>query len=122
THSPTPMQLTLSLHDALPICLYKGDTPEVASPTVRRVSGDEEVADRKTLREDPPPILVTNSTMLEYMLIRKADQPIVRASKGLLRWIVLDEAHTYLGSHAAEMALLLRRVLHAFGVSAQDVR
>src|SRR5690606_4085119 len=103
-------------------CLYKGDTPEVASPTVRRVSGDEEVADRKTLREDPPPILVTNSTMLEYMLIRKADQPIVRASKGLLRWIVLDEAHTYLGSHAAEMALLLRRVLHAFGVSAQDVR
>ncbi|MCV5373112.1 hypothetical protein OFD18_33515, partial [Escherichia coli] len=39
-----------------------------------------------------------------------------------LRWIVLDEAHTYVGSQAAELALQLRRVLQAFDVEAKDVR
>jgi DEAD/DEAH box helicase domain-containing protein len=100
--------------------LYKGDTPD----SVRKadqVAVPQEVLDRKTLRADPPPILVTNSSMLEYMLIRSEDQPIIEQSKGMLRWIVLDEAHTYMGSQAAEIALLLRRVLHAFGVEASSV-
>ncbi|MFX8790054.1 hypothetical protein ABTM65_19720, partial [Acinetobacter baumannii] len=43
-------------------------------------------------------------------------------SKGQLRWIILDEAHGYVGSAAAEIALLLRRVLLTFGVRAEDVR
>src|SRR5690606_14013742 len=43
-------------------------------------------------------------------------------SQGKLRWILLDEAHTLTGSKAAEMALLIRRVLSAFGVKAKDVR
>ena len=38
--------------------------------------------DRKRLRESPPPILVTNITMLEYMLIRFEDNPILQASQG----------------------------------------
>lgn len=104
----------------LRFCLYNGETPE----RVGRASAGtpEQVRDRKTLRDDPPPILVTNSTMLEYLLIRREDQRIITPSKGKLRWIVLDEAHTYLGSHAAEMALLLRRVLHSFEVDASEVR
>ncbi len=101
-------------------CLYNGETPERAGRGAARAP--EQVADRKTLRDDPPPILVTNSTMLEYLLIRAEDQRIVEPSRGKLRWIVLDEAHTYLGSHAAEMALLLRRVLHSFQVDASQVR
>jgi hypothetical protein len=60
--------------------------------------------------------------MLEYMLIRANDQPIVEKSSGLLRWIVLDEAHTYLGSNAAEISLLLRRVMNAFNVDPATVR
>lgn len=103
-------------------CLYKGDTPQRLSAADRKRMGREEVPDRTTLRNDPPPLLVTNSTMLEYMLIRAEDEPIIRQSQGMLRWIVLDEAHTYLGSQAAEMALLLRRVLHAFAVDPAEVR
>lgn len=103
-------------------CLYKGDTPDTLPMHELRTSGREEVRDRKTLRADTPPILVTNSTMLEYMLIRAEDRPIIAQSRGLLQWVVLDEAHTYLGSHAAETALLLRRVLHAFGTTADRVR
>ncbi len=60
--------------------------------------------------------------MLEYMLVRRVDQPIIEMSKGKLRWIVLDEAHTYLGSNAAEIALLLRRVMEAFEVNPKEVR
>lgn len=102
--------------------LYKGDMPEVASPVQRSQASPAEVIDRKSLRSEPPPILVTNATMLEYMLVRREDHPIIQQSLGRLRWIVLDEAHTYLGSAAAETALLLRRVLHSFGVSPEEVR
>lgn len=103
-------------------CLYKGDTPERESAAVGRPSGCELVPDRRALRADPPPILVTNATMLEYMLIRAVDGPIIERSQRMLRWIVLDEAHTYLGSRSAELALLLRRVLHAFSVRPEEVR
>ena len=40
----------------------------------------------------------------------------------LLKWIVLDEAHSLVGAAAAEIALLLRRVLLAFSVRLEDVR
>ena len=97
-------------------CLYNGDTPNEGKSQWR-----SEVCDRKTLRTNPPPILVTNATMLEYMLVRAEDQPILAQSQGQLRWIVIDEAHNYIGSQAAELALLLRRVLHAFGCRAEDM-
>lgn len=82
----------------------------------------EEVLSRKSLREEPPPILVTNATMLEYMLVGAIDAPILHASRHKLGWIVLDEAHTYVGSQAAELALLLRRVMQAFDVDPVHIR
>lgn len=102
-------------------CLYNGLTPD-RLPSYDINSSKNEVRDRKTLRDDVPPILVTNTTMLEYMLVRNEDSPILEQSKGKLKWIVLDEAHSYIGSQAAEMALLLRRVMHAFEVKPEEVR
>ena len=102
-------------------CLYNGETPETVPADKQRRAGAEQLS-RRLLRESPAPILVTNSTMLEYMLVRTEDRPIVDQSRGKLRWIVLDEAHTYVGSQAAEMALLLRRVLHRFEMEPSDVR
>lgn len=99
--------------------LYNGDTPE--NPAKGEKKDSAEVLSRKHLREDPPPILVTNATMLEYMLIRQKDASIINQSKGKLRWIVLDEAHSYTGSTAAEMSLLLRRVMIAFDVKPDEV-
>jgi len=101
--------------------LLNGDTPE----TPRR-AGDHstktELKCRKDIRERPPEILVTNVTMLEYLLLRPADAPIIAASQGALRWLVLDEAHTFAGAQAAEIALLLRRVRAAFSVTPAQVR
>ena len=108
------------MNGAIRFCLYNGMTPEEARGEKYR-EAPHEVHDRSTLREDPPSILVTNPTMLEYMLVRAQDAPILDKSKGQLEWIVLDEAHNYIGSQAAELALLLRRVLHAFGTSAEKV-
>ena len=105
----------------LRFCLYNGETPQTVSSRKQR-QNPEEVLSRQLLREAPPPILVTNATMLEYMLVRNADQPIRGKYRGSLRWIVIDEAHSYVGSQAAELALLLRRVVHAFGVDPQQVR
>ncbi len=81
-----------------------------------------ELKGRKDIRARPPEILVTNVTMLEYLLLRPADAPIIAASQGALRWLVLDEAHTFAGAQAAEIALLLRRVRAAFGVAPEQVR
>jgi ATP-dependent helicase YprA (DUF1998 family) len=105
----------------LRFCLYNGETPETGRSLPQAVN-PEEVMSRELLRREPPPILVTNATMLEYMLVRSRDAPILQASQGVLRWIVLDEVHTYIGSQAAELALLLRRVALAFGVKVSDVR
>lgn len=54
-----------------------------------------------------PQILVTNYSMLEYMLCRPQDAVFFGRN---LRVIVLDEAHIYTGNLAAEITLLLRRV------------
>lgn len=102
-------------------CLYNGNTPEQVKAANRRKVPNE-VLDREQLRDNPPPILVTNATMLEYMLVRAADASILEKSQGKLEWVVLDEAHSYVGSQAAELALLIRRVLHGFGVKSSQVR
>jgi len=103
-------------------CLYNGETPKQDPPAHEAKSFPQEIMGRPSLRKAPPPILITNATMLEYMLVRQEDAPIIERSRGRLRWIVLDEAHTYVGSQAAEISLLLRRVLHAFDVEPEQVR
>lgn len=111
-------------HD-LRFCLYNGKTEERAN-SVRKEQREKpnQILSRELLRQEPAPILMTNATMLEYMLVRQVDAQILEISReqGSLRWIVLDEAHTYIGSQAAEISLLLRRVVEAFGKSAKDIR
>ncbi|TRX00164.1 DEAD/DEAH box helicase [Candidatus Methylobacter oryzae] len=112
---------TDSFGNGVRFCLYNGNTPDKAT-SFNQTQTPNEILSRALLRSEPPPLLVTNSTMLEYMLVRQVDSPILQKSQGKLRWIVLDEAHTYIGSQAAELSLLLRRVLHGFAVNAEDVR
>ena len=76
---------------------------------------------RQMVRECPPNILLTNPTMLEYILLRGTDAKLINAGKKSLRWVAIDETHSYTGAGAAELAMLLRRVLLAFNVDAHDV-
>lgn len=73
---------------------------------------------RKEARERIPDILITNYSMLEYMLCRPQDRVFFGSA---LRHIVLDEAHLYSGTLAAEITLLLRRVRERCGVSGAQV-
>lgn len=112
---------TANFKENIRFCLYNGNTPEFERKA-NTPSKPNEVTNRRTLRESAPPVLVTNATMLEYMLVRQKDASILEQSQGKLRWILLDEAHTYMGSQAAELSLLLRRVMIAFGVTPEEVR
>ena len=111
-----------SLPNPIRFAVYNGKTQHLESKSSKATKEFPELIDRPTIRNNPPQMLFTNPTMLEYMLVRKEDQNILSESKGTLRWIVLDEAHTYTGSAAAELALLIRRVLIAFDVKASDIR
>ncbi|PCJ67353.1 MAG: hypothetical protein COA58_03265 [Bacteroidetes bacterium] len=101
--------------------LLTGSTVNTANQRDREKALPQLVS-RKQIRDTPPQVLFTNPTMLEYMLVRRADVSILQKSQGKLRWILLDEAHTLTGSTATEMALLIRRVITAFGVEAKNMR
>lgn len=107
--------------DGLTYAVYNGNTEE-DSTAINRKSYWPELISRKQIRETPPQVLFTNPSMLEYILVRDKDVPLLENSKGKLRWILLDEAHTLVGSAASEMALLIRRVVDAFEVDIKDLR
>ena len=73
---------------------------------------------RHAARASIPDIVITNYSMLEYMLCRPQDREFFGPA---LRYIVLDEAHLYTGTLAAEITLLLRRVRDRCGVSPEQL-
>lgn len=109
-----------ALNPQVTFAIYNGDTEESSNKPEEKAALPELIS-RDAIRKTPPQILFTNPTMLNYMLLRNKDRPILKKSQGQLRWILLDEAHTYTGSAAAELALQLRRVLQAFNVTVNEV-
>ena len=96
---------------------YIGQTPENRSDSWRHARSrlDDrrkgELVLRAEMRESPPHILLTNYSMLEYLLIRPDDSPLFDAGKGQhWQFIVLDEAHQYKGAKGMEMGMLIRRL------------
>jgi ATP-dependent helicase YprA (DUF1998 family) len=86
--------------------------------------GDVELITRHEAQVAPPDLLVTNYSMLEYMLMRPVERPIFDATRGWLEanpgerfLIVLDEAHLYRGAAGAEVGLLLRRLRDRLGIA-----
>ena len=96
---------------------YTGQTPENERDRFRdgarkaenRLPG--ELVFREEMRKNPPHILLTNYSMLEYLLIRPDDSPLFDGGIGRhWRFIVLDEAHAHRGARGAEMGMLMRRL------------
>ncbi|MGE5763828.1 MAG: DEAD/DEAH box helicase, partial [Mycobacterium leprae] len=81
--------------------------------TFARYTGQESRDERERILKSPPDVLLTNYVMLELVLTRPDErQRLVRAARGL-RFLVLDELHTYRGRQGADVALLVRRVRDA---------
>ncbi|MBF0140164.1 MAG: DEAD/DEAH box helicase [Magnetococcales bacterium] len=79
--------------------------------TFARYTGQESQGERQKIAASPPDILLTNYVMLELIMTRHdpADQAVIKHAAGL-RFLVLDELHTYRGRQGADVAMLVRRV------------
>ncbi|MEY4513466.1 MAG: hypothetical protein RLZZ450_5588 [Pseudomonadota bacterium] len=79
--------------------------------TFARYTGQEDTEERRRIAEDPPDILLTNFMMLELLMTRQdeLDRRVIGNCERL-RFLVLDELHTYRGRQGADVALLVRRV------------
>lgn len=73
-------------------------------------TGQESEEERQRLRENPPHIILTNYMMLELMMTRVVDKPIITSIQEQLRYLVFDEMHTYRGRQGADVAMLIRRI------------
>lgn len=91
--------------------------------------GDMELLTRHEVLEWPPDVLITNYSMLEYMMMRPLERPVFDKTR---KWLddnpherfllVVDEAHLYRGASGAEVALLLRRLRSRLGIDADRLQ
>lgn len=86
--------------------LYTGES-EIIAATLGTPLAGHELTQREDIRRTPPDIILTNYKQLEFLLIRQADR---RLFSRALRFLVLDELHSYRGALATEIACLIRRL------------
>ncbi len=97
---------------------YTGDTPHQKEEGLKllkknydREPFDCEYVSREEIKENPPDILITNYVMLDLILMRFDDRYLFPEKyKGYLKYLVLDEIHTYSGNMGADVAGLIRRL------------
>ncbi len=90
---------------------------------------DRELLTRDEMQRRAPDLLVTNYSMLEYMLLRPIERPIFTSTREWLAadernqlLLVLDEAHMYRGVAGAEVGFLIRRLISRLGISRDRLR
>ncbi len=84
--------------------------PENRSPIkFERYTGQESDAEKKRIIDNPPDILLTNYVMLELLLTRIKEKPLIESGHDL-KYLVFDELHTYRGRQGADVAYLIRRL------------
>jgi len=98
-----------------------GDEASQQFPSVDPDSGER--WDRWTIQDQPPDVLVTNYSMLNIMLMRKIEAGIfdatrdwLKADKGRVFHLVVDELHSYRGTPGSEVAYLVRLLLGRLGL------
>ncbi|MBQ6817141.1 MAG: DEAD/DEAH box helicase, partial [Bacilli bacterium] len=90
---------------------------------------DAELITRFEMQKVTPDILITNYSMLEYMLFRPREKNIWDDTKTWLAkdrtnklLFIIDEAHMYKGSSGGEVALLIRRLFEKVGINRNQVQ
>jgi hypothetical protein len=111
---------------AISVGMYTSQTPKEENEFARQDWETEGMAgnpigeeyykrSRDVIRRSPPHILITNYSMLEYMMLRADDSKIFGENgRSRLKAIVLDEAHLYSGVKGNDITLLIRRTLDRF--------
>ncbi|MGH3838573.1 MAG: DEAD/DEAH box helicase, partial [Pseudonocardiaceae bacterium] len=101
--------------DGVTVGLYTGDSDGGVGMTETSV-----ISDKYAMRRSPPDILLTNYKMLDMLLLRSEDTPLFANADESLRYLVLDEFHTYDGAQGTDVAMLLRRLGMALGVTTDE--
>lgn len=90
---------------------------------------DAEMITRTEMQQNTPDILITNYSMLEYMLIRKEENSFWESTKEWLSeepenklLFIIDEAHMYKGAPGGEVALLIRRLMHRLNLDSEKIQ
>ncbi|MEZ5492866.1 MAG: DEAD/DEAH box helicase [Gammaproteobacteria bacterium] len=101
---------------------YLGHYGNNKPATYGRYTGQESQDERHAMAAMPPDIILTNFMMLELLMTRQdeVDRTVMAAAKGL-RFLVLDELHTYRGRQGADVAMLVRRVREALNSDVQCI-
>lgn len=77
----------------------------------KQMTEDGVITCRQEMQKSPPDILMTNYKMLDYLLIRQDDRALwAENSPDTLRYLVVDEIHTFDGAQGTDLACLIRRV------------
>jgi DEAD/DEAH box helicase domain-containing protein len=88
--------------------MYVGGQDQISS---RLMDEANIVTDHETMLNQPPDILLTNYKMLDYLLVRPKDAALWKENTPeTLKYIVVDELHTFDGAQGTDLACLLRRL------------
>jgi DEAD/DEAH box helicase domain-containing protein len=88
--------------------IYVGDKEQHAPTHMAR---EHLISDKETLRNNPPDILLTNYKMLDFLLIRAKDHSLwAENAETTLKFLVVDELHTFDGAQGTDLACLIRRL------------
>ena len=85
----------------------------------KEMTPDGIIEDSKLIVSNPPDILLTNFKMLDYGIMKSENATLWKhniTNPGLLRFLVLDELHTYDGAQGTDVANLLRRLKLRIGI------
>ena len=90
---------------------------------------DTELFTRHEMQQQCPDILITNYSMLEYMMLRPIERTLFQQTQQWLKshkenflTLVLDEAHMYRGTGGAEVAMLIRRLMARLEIPREKLR
>jgi ATP-dependent helicase YprA (DUF1998 family)/very-short-patch-repair endonuclease len=83
-------------------------------------TGQQNDEERDAILNDPPDVLLTNYVMLELILTRPREREHLIKAAGDLKFLVLDELHTYRGRQGADVSMLVRRLRET--LKAEDIR
>ncbi len=87
---------------------YKEKSGKDSYIRVARYTGQESLSQKSDIQKNPPQILLTNYVMLELMLSRVHEEKFIKSP--ILKYLVLDELHTYRGRQGADVAMVIRKL------------
>ena len=97
-----------NLRGKIRVGMYVGGKDTVPTTVME---AEKVITDRDEMRRNPPDILLTNYRMLDFLLIRPKDAPLWQYNRPeTLKYMVVDELHSFDGAQATDLACLIRRL------------